>query len=1288
MRRLSIASFMASLVVCLLVAGVRPATAQVSTANLSGRVLDPKGLAVPGARVRIESLETGAAREITTDEQGGYLFLGLPPGRYRMTVLAKGFATLVNPSLTVTLGQQAIYNPTLNVAAQAQTVTVSGQPALIETTRSSSSTTIVGSQINDLPINRRDYINFSLLTSTVKRDDTPSIGAAPTSGLDFNGQRGRGNDVMVDGADAVDASTSGIRSTVSQEAVQEFQVLENNYDPQYGRAVGGVVNIVTKSGTNDIHGNAFGFLRNQRFQARNPFSVQVDPTTGQVTGVKQGYTRVQAGATLGGALQQNKFFYFFSFEMLRSQETGFSDIGSNNFGLTQATVPCLPSPVLMTSQQISFFQQAIPAAGGCSSPAAAPLIGAAGIYAESSATALFGIGAGTAITEGKTGVPTTFPLPVDCNPAVPGNCTAANVVPLPQSYVGLASLIGNFPANGHEYFNSIRLDRIWTPQQRTSLRVTITPSYQGGIQVNAQNQNFGQNAGSRTSTQQFIDQTGVVDHSITLSNTLLNESRFQYARRGLHYGFSPLAGGSNPAVNIVGVAFLGREPFSTVDRTETRWEGADNLTWIKGQHSLKFGVDANYLKLTSSKPQIFELNYGGVYNFGALDSSFLGPGLPSFTAVQAYGLGIPQVFIQGIGKSFQPFDDKVISTFAQDSWQITPRLTMNYGVRYDLSLTPIFPAATTINQQAGAAMNVVEGLPRDYTNVGPRLAFAWDPSGNGKTVVRAGFGLFYGVPPLAIAFDAATADGAQSNQLEVAGGVPTGLPVTPSSAVATLNASSIFQGIVGGIPTITAAGSTLCGTSAPSNLGYVCTQQRFNPTLSGSLFVDQNYLTEGFPIPLLPFTLPSAGNFVNGYSEQGSLSVEQEFAHNYKIGLTYTYVHGIHLNRARNINQTDPVLLDQNFKNAIESGLPASTPLGVQVPGLSPGACQSTTGASSVEVLASGALGLGFASPNCTGAPIGYIGTPAVFNFFRPSGPNPSFGGPNAAGYSQLVALAKVAGYPTGFGVPVAWSDVEQQESSGSSVYNGFTLAVSKQFSNDFQFLSSWTYSHSIDDSTDLSTLLDPQNNLFPNLERGNSTFDQRQRWVTSAIFQSPYHWKDTGFVKKLLADSFVSPIIDVSTGRPYTVLTGTDYNMNFSANTDRPSVVAAGTPGSVSSPFIPNVAFTLPTTCPAGTPPSALSPSGQTVFIAPPFGCTGNLGRNTFYTPGYFDIDLRLDRKFYFHEQANFELIADVYNLLNRFNPLAVNLLCNPATGSCSAGQPTAAFDPRIFQFAVKLNF
>ena len=207
----------------------------------------------------------------------------------------------------------------------------------METTKSDVSQTITPTQIDNLPINRRDYINFALLTPQSARDDTPSIGAAPTSGLNFGGQRGRSNEISVDGADAVDNSTNGVRATVSQEAVQEFQVITSNYMPEYGRAMGGVVNIVTKSGSNEVHGNIFGFLRLAALQARDPFSVQgaFDPASESVlfNAVKQSFTRVQAGATLGGPIQKNKTFYFFSYETIRSQATGFTNIGTDNFGL-------------------------------------------------------------------------------------------------------------------------------------------------------------------------------------------------------------------------------------------------------------------------------------------------------------------------------------------------------------------------------------------------------------------------------------------------------------------------------------------------------------------------------------------------------------------------------------------------------------------------------------------------------------------------------------------------------------------------------------------------------------------------------------------------------------------------------------------------------------------------------------------------------------------------------------------------------------------------------------------
>jgi outer membrane receptor protein involved in Fe transport len=1261
-------AFQVSLVCAVAFSAFTSARAQVNTVNVSGSVLDPQGLAVQGAHLTLRNLATGAERTSTSGENGRYEIIGVAPGTYSMTVEAPGFAQLTNSRMTLALGATAEYNPTLRLQSAAQTVNVEAAPALIDTSKTDVSTTINQTQINDLPINGRNYINFTLLNSQAARDDTPSIGAAPTSGLNFGGQRARSNEVSVDGADAVDNSVNGVRATVSQEAVEEFQVITSNYMPEYGRAMGGVVNIVTKSGSNEVHGDVFGFLRDSAIQAQNPFSVNAtfDPATesfGTVP-VKQSYTRVEGGATLGGPIKKDKTFYFFSYEITRRQETGFSSIGQNDFDLTNVATnrafpqPCYPGQAagLVTADQAAFVV-ANPNALGEEYFCAAAL---------ASQTALFGN------TPSLAGTPL--------------NAFASSGATVPASFVGLVSTIGNFPSSEGTSLYSLKLDHIWNSKNSSFIRVNVSPSTISGIEVNAENQNLGQNAGSRTSLQQTRDLAVVGQHATSISNDLFNEFRFQYARRGLHYGYSNLPGGDLPAMNITGFAFFGREPFSTEDRTEKRYEWDDDLTWTKGAHTFKVGADVNLLQLRSSKSEIFTLNYGGVYSFGSVDAGSLSPAFaaaPAFSAVQAYGLGIPASFIQGIGTSDRPFDNKTLGVFAQDSWKITPRFTLNYGVRYDIEWTPSFKPATALNAAGENAFGVLGGIPTDPNNVAPRIGIAWDPWGDGKTVIRAGYGFFYDHPPLALAFLSTAEDGATSALLETAGGAPCAgatcdVDVNPFA----LNATNIFQGLLTGA----IAG---CSTAVPS-MCYEPNQQRFNEFQPNSLFINQNFLTVGFPLTLLPFTIPVTKNFQYALAQQANFTVEHEFGSNWKISLAYNMTHGTHLDRTINLNVTNPKLLVQNANDAIAAGVstPGTNPLSVSVPNGS-GCLNSGTG--SIDLIASGILGEGFAQPNCGGAAVGFVSTPAVFNYFRPSGPNPSFASLVPGGYSTLVALAQTAGYPAGFsGVEIPWSDVNPQTSTGNSIYNAFTLTVTKRFSNGFEMLSGWTYSHAIDDSTDLSTLLNPQDNSFPNLERGNSDFDQRHRWITSAVFQSPYHQSDSPMLHEILADFIVAPVIEVSSGRPYNVLIGSDPNLDFGTATNRPSVVPAGAPlpvgvPAVTSPYIPGVEFIPGSTCidSAGATfgPYPLVPS-------PPYGCIGDLGRNAFTRPGFFEIDLRIDRKIPVNERVNVEMIADGFNMLNRLNVSDVNPLCDPTSGTCAAGTPTASFDPRTFQFALKVNF
>ncbi len=442
----------------------------------------------------------------------------------------------------------------------------------------------------------------------------------------------------------------------------------------------------------------------------------------------------------------------------------------------------------------------------------------------------------------------------------------------------------------------------------------------------------------------------------------------------------------------------------------------------------------------------------------------------------------------------------------------------------------------------------------------------------------------------------------------------------------------------------------------------------------------QNYLTAGFPLPILPFTLPVAANFKYGYAQQGNLTIERQLAGSWTISVGYQYTRGIHLNRPVDVNSTDPQLLDQNALNAAAAGLGIQDPRTIVIPSGAPNSCVNTS-TGSIFMIAPGALGQGFAAPNCNpAAAVGFVSTPAFFNFFRPSGPNPSFAAAGG-GYANEVALAHLAGYPVGFGAPVPFNSVDAQLSDASSWYHALTINVQKRVSKGFELLSSYTWSHSIDNGTDLQSTLEPQDSRFANLEKSNSVNDQRHRWVTSGVFQTaPAKGGDNAW-KHFIGDFTLAPIIELSSGRPFNVITGVDTRLDLGASQARPSVVSSG---GTTSPFIPGAHFAPADLC--------LANNGSTFSLppfTPPFGCDGNLGRNAFVGPGFFQVDLRLSKQIPFGERLKLDLIADGFNLFNRTNVAAVNQLCDPTAGSnCFAGQPTAAYDARQFQFALKLRW
>jgi hypothetical protein len=1179
----------------------------IASGDLHVTVKDPKGNAVANATVTVRDQVRAFERSTSTSVEGEYRLLSLPPGTYTVRVEAPGFAKVEARDQIVNIGQMRELPISLTLAGAQEVITVSSEAELVETQRSSSTDTINEQRIENLPINGRNYINFALTDSRLARDTAPSIGAAPTSGVNMSGQRARSNLVNVDGADAVDSSVNGIRSTVSQEAVQEFQIQTNGYAAEYGRASGGVVNIVTKSGSNDFHGSVYGYLRNRNFQAVNAFSTISDPA----------YTRVQSGVTLGGPIKKDKTYYFFSWEGTWRQETGFSSIGAPNgtFGLVpfdaSAFYEAPPNSVLIqvTPEQQQFLQAVN---GDTELQPYVSLLGA------SSGMALNGLWP-AALTGGQP----FSAFPTSCAP--PGPCF------VPSSFVGMNTLVGNFPVSERTDLYSLRLDHNFSNNNRLTLRGGASPSDVTGIQVQAQGpQNFGQNAFSRTSTQNFHDWSIMGQDQWTLGTNKINEFRFQYSRRGLFYGPSRGPGGQNVAINIPGFAFFGREPFSYIKRTEQRYQVTDNFSWSKGSHNIKFGVDGNFLPVLAD----FTVNFGGIYNFGGVSAATLGlPSiLPGLSPIQAYGAGFPANFIQGVGDAHDSFSNTTAAGFIQDSWRIRQNLTLNLGVRYDVEFTPQFAPENPIAAYGQQFLNLTKGIPRDFNNFAPRLGLAWSPRNDGKSVIRASYGLFYDHPLLGLAFLADQADGTKAPQIVLFPGAPG----TCTPTLSNLNATNAFQGLL---------------SCLPSAFTYQPDAQRFDPTAGAqSVFTNQNYLAAGVPLTVQPFGFPNTKNFIYAYSNQANLSFEQDLGHDMSLSIEWNFNGGRHNNRPVNVNAVNTQALLQNWQ--ISTGDPNSnSSLGPLAVGSGAAPC---------------GIGLG-------GQP--WIAAAAV-SFFRPSGLNPSIGQFLTETPCLGIANAILQGdglhntcdpTPPTFTNCVPFSDMPANSSTGSSVYHALTANLRKRFGNHYEFLASYTWAHAIDDSTDLQSPLEPQDNYNPNADRSNSLFDQRHRFVFSAVYQSG-RLGGNGFARKLFSDWTVAPIIEAVSGRPFNIIVGDDRNFDFSTPTDRPLVVPSGTPQN---------------SCGDTPAASRFSPTG---FLQP--ACfldgtvIGNLGRNAGTRPSNLFIDLGISKRIPLGEKVSLEGRMDAFNLINKFNVLDVNPLWN--TGQT----PTSASDPRQFQFALRLTW
>ncbi|HEV8591367.1 MAG TPA: carboxypeptidase regulatory-like domain-containing protein [Pyrinomonadaceae bacterium] len=596
-----------------------------STAEIKGRIADPNGAVVRGATVTLTDADKGTNRTAITDDQGEYRFLSLQPGTYKLKVEAAGFSSLVNNSVQVTVGQTADHDFALKVGDATAIVEVTGDPPVIETDRSQQSTTVNERFIRDLPIDRRDYLTFTLLApgvvdSNALADNTDfRVAQTPQSGISFYGNNGRGNSITVDGAEANDQG-GGVRSTLSQEAVQEFQINRANYNAELGGASGGVINIVSKTGSNDFHGSAFAYFRHQSLDAGDPFAIVLNGST--IERIKPDANRQQLGFTVGGPFIKEKLFFFGGYEGLRRRES--------------SAVPLLTN--------LNIFQ---------------PTAGQSAIIASLASS--------------------SDPTPVPCVTGV--TVPRANCAPILQGILTVdqpvrdlfAQNSGVFPFNTDSHSASFRTDYVPGAANSFFLRYSFTKREEDNQATRALL------AFSRSNNVDVLDHNLVGGWTHVFGSSMTNELRLQGNYNEL---FVKSNDPNGPELNVAGFGFFNRDIFLPSFNFDRRFEALDNFSIVRGSHRMKFG-GSFLLRDGFFDSKTF---FGGRFGFGTLPGSLVSPQLATTTinSIQSLDLGLPQSYQQGFGDPIVGGKLPYFSIYGQDTWKAMSNLTLNYGLRYEI----------------------------------------------------------------------------------------------------------------------------------------------------------------------------------------------------------------------------------------------------------------------------------------------------------------------------------------------------------------------------------------------------------------------------------------------------------------------------------------------------------------------------------------------------------------------------------------------------------------------------
>lgn len=620
--------------------------------SISGIVQDASGAVIPGATVVVSNESKGIRRALETTSSGAFTAPALiPDAGYKVTVSKSGFSNYEATNITVTVGQNLDLHIPLGVASTTTTVDVSATAVTLDDTRTAVTQLINQRQILDLPVNGRRVDTFVLATAGVAPDGAFGL-------LSFRGVAGH-NSFLTDGNDTTNqfynenAGRTRIQSPISQEAVQEFQVISNNFAAEYGNAMGGVINTITKSGTNDIHGTGYWFFRNRTLNARDRYAL-FNPQD----------IRHQSGASLGGALIKNKLFYFFNYEATR-----------RNF------------PAINTLQNTGMFN-------------AVGLIDTTG---------------------GKNPCPDTS-KPAAQQATATQCSTAINMLYTRNFGTVSRTVVQDLGLGKLDY----HLDDKNSLSFSINLLRWVSPH---GIQATGIIFNTG-NAIGNNADSTVRDGYGRAQWTSVVTPNMVNEARFGWFHDRLFDPASddflyPGLGRAGLTVNSTGNLGVATS-YPRLNPSETRYEIADNLSWSKGSHTMKFGFDIAHTEdyVNQLSNQYGSYNYSTLNQF-ALDFSGNSTGAKNWnTYSQTFGNPIVDTNLVNYG------------FYAQDQWRLTPRLLFNYGVRYEFSTIPQPKIVNPDYPQTGH----INSPKNDFS---PRVGVSYALTNDQKTLFRAGYGIFY-----------------------------------------------------------------------------------------------------------------------------------------------------------------------------------------------------------------------------------------------------------------------------------------------------------------------------------------------------------------------------------------------------------------------------------------------------------------------------------------------------------------------------------------------------------------